>query len=97
MAVRFFTFLNRDRKRPEICSTLDEVRQDVFDYIEMFSNPRRRHGYTEKLSPIEFEGRHSLRLQRFRTMVAIHYRPAHPKGTNQIPQIDAPGTQRFVR
>lgn len=34
---------------------------DVFDYIEMFYNPKRRHSFTEKLSPIEFERRHFLR------------------------------------
>jgi transposase InsO family protein len=29
--------------------------QDVFDYIEMFYNPVRRHGYNGKKSPVEFE------------------------------------------
>jgi len=33
----------------------------VFDYIEMFYNPKRRHGVAEKLSPIEFERRYFLR------------------------------------
>jgi hypothetical protein len=27
----------------------------VFDYIEMFYNPKRRHGFNNQLSPVEFE------------------------------------------
>jgi putative transposase len=35
------------------------------DYAEaeVFCNPKRRHGFNESLSPIEFEKRHFLRLQ----------------------------------
>jgi putative transposase len=32
---------------------------DVFDYIEMFYNPVRRHGFTSDLSPVEFERRYA--------------------------------------
>lgn len=30
-------------------------RSDLFGYIEMFYNPKRRHGHTNLLSPVEFE------------------------------------------
>ena len=30
-------------------------RQDVFDYIEMFYNPKRKHVRNGMLSPVEFE------------------------------------------
>ena len=33
----------------------DEARQDVFDYIEMFYNPKRKHVRNGMLSPVEFE------------------------------------------
>ncbi|EMD9442862.1 IS3 family transposase, partial [Burkholderia cepacia] len=33
---------------------------DLFDYIEMFYNPVRRHGSAGDLSPIEFERRYAL-------------------------------------
>ena len=33
---------------------------DVFDYIELFYNPKRRHSSNDGLSPIEFEKRHAL-------------------------------------
>jgi putative transposase len=35
--------------------TRDEVRADVFDYIERFYNPKRRHSTIGYLSPMEFE------------------------------------------
>lgn len=38
------------------------VRQDIFDYIEMFYNPKCRHGFNDRLSPVEFERRHFERL-----------------------------------
>ncbi|MCX7132666.1 IS3 family transposase [Aeromonas sp.] len=34
---------------------LRKARSDVFDYIEMFYNPIRRHGSNDGLSPVEFE------------------------------------------
>ena len=35
--------------------TRDQARADVFDYIERFYNPRRRHSTLGYISPIEFE------------------------------------------
>ena len=33
----------------------DEARQDVFDYVEMFYNPKRKHVRNGIPSPVEFE------------------------------------------
>jgi putative transposase len=30
----------------------------MFDYIEMFCNPKLRHSFNERLSTVEFEKRH---------------------------------------
>ena len=35
--------------------TSDQAKADVFDYIERFYNPRRRHSTIGYLSPMEFE------------------------------------------
>ena len=35
--------------------TLDAARQDVFDYIEMFYNPTRKHTNNGMLSPVDYE------------------------------------------
>ncbi len=36
-------------------TTRNQARQDVFDYIERFYNPRRRHSTLGYLSPMDFE------------------------------------------
>ncbi|WP_156396616.1 IS3 family transposase, partial [Noviherbaspirillum sp. Root189] len=38
------------------------AKQDVFDYIEMFYNSRRRHGYNNHLSPVDYEKQYFERL-----------------------------------
>lgn len=42
-------------------TTKDAARAEVFDYIEMFYNPNRRHGSIGDLSPVEFERRYAQR------------------------------------
>lgn len=63
VAESFFQLLKRERIRRRIYSTREAARRDVFEYIEMFYNPVRRHGYTDRLSPVEFERRHINRLE----------------------------------
>lgn len=53
----FFQLLKRERVRRHIYRTRDLARADVFNYIEMFYNPKRQHGANEGLSPVEFERR----------------------------------------
>ena len=40
--------------------TRDEARADVFDYIERFYNPKRRHSRIGYMSPMEFESQAGL-------------------------------------
>lgn len=51
----FFGLLKRERIRRRIYSTKSAARSDVFDYIEMFYNPKRRHGSNDDVSPVEYE------------------------------------------
>jgi putative transposase len=51
----FFNLLKRERIRRRLYRSRDEARQDVFDYIEMFYNPKRKHVRNGMLSPVEFE------------------------------------------
>ena len=62
-AERFFQLLKRERIRRRVYATRDDARADVFNYIEMFYNYRRRHSSAAGLSPVEFEQRHSQRLK----------------------------------
>lgn len=53
----FFQLLKRERVKRKIYGSRDEARSDVLDLIEMFYNPRRRHGVAKTLSPVESERR----------------------------------------
>ena len=55
VAESFFQLLKRERIKRKIFSTHGDARAEVFDYIEMFYNPKRRHGSNGGLSPVEFE------------------------------------------
>jgi transposase InsO family protein len=43
--------LKRERIKRKIYATRDEAKTDVFDYIELFYNPKRRHGNNGGLPP----------------------------------------------
>lgn len=62
VAESFFQLLKRERIKRRIYATRDEARADIFDYIELFYNTRRRHGYNDGLSPVQFEQRVTKRL-----------------------------------
>jgi putative transposase len=51
----FFASLKKERVYRTIYRTRDEGRADIFDYIEVFYNSRRRHSTLGQVSPDEFE------------------------------------------
>lgn len=55
VAESFFQLLKRERIRRRTYPTRDDARRDVFDYIEMFYNPKRKHTNNGMLSPVDFE------------------------------------------
>ena len=63
VAESFFQLLKRERIRRQIYVSREDASADVFNYIEMFYNPKRRHGTAGDVSPVEFEKRHSQRLK----------------------------------
>lgn len=64
VAESFFQLLKRERIKRKIYNTRNEARADIFDYIEMFYNTRRRHGSNELLSPVDYEQLYQERLDR---------------------------------
>ena len=62
VAESFFQLLKRERIRRKIYADREEARRDVFDYIELFYNPTRRHGYNNRQSPANFEKQYFERL-----------------------------------
>lgn len=55
VAESFFQLLKRERIRRRTYLTREAARQDMFEYIEMFYNPRRKHTNNGMLSPVVFE------------------------------------------
>ena len=51
----FFSSLKTERTAAKAYRTRDQARADVFDYIECFYNPRRRHSKIGYMTPMEFE------------------------------------------
>ncbi len=51
----FFSSLKTERTARKVYRTRAEARSDVFDYIERFYNPTRRHSTLGYVSPVQFE------------------------------------------
>lgn len=64
----FFQLLKRERIKKKIYGTREEARSDIFDYIEMFYNSKRRHGSSDQMSPAEYDHQY---YQRFRSVYII--------------------------
>lgn len=55
VAESFFQLLKREKIRRRKYRTCEDARHDVFEYIELFYNPKRKHTNNGMLSPIDFE------------------------------------------
>ena len=51
----FFSSMKTERIARKVYRTRTQARADVFDYIETFYNPTRRHSTLGYVSPVEFE------------------------------------------
>ncbi|WP_432652499.1 IS3 family transposase [Pseudoalteromonas luteoviolacea] len=55
VAESFFQLLKRERVKRKIYATREHARADIFDYIEMFYNSRRKHGEANNMPPLAYE------------------------------------------
>tara|TARA_B110001452_G_scaffold177938_1_gene149289 strand:- start:21 stop:845 length:825 start_codon:yes stop_codon:yes gene_type:complete len=62
VAESFFSLLKTERIKRKIYKTRSEARAEIFNYIELFYNPSRRHGNNDGVSPIEFEKQYYQKL-----------------------------------
>lgn len=53
----FFSTMKRERVRSRRYETREDARRDLFDYIEVFYNRKRRHSSLGGVSPAEFEAK----------------------------------------
>ena len=51
----FFSSLKTERIGHKTCRTRNHGKAEVFDYIERFYNPARRHSTPGYLSPMDFK------------------------------------------
>lgn len=56
----FFSRMKDERVTRRRYLRRDEARAEIFDYIERFYNPRRRHSSLGGISPVEYEKRATL-------------------------------------
>jgi len=63
VAESFFQLLKRERIRRKVYIDREAARRDIFDYIELFYNTKRRHGHAGGVTPIEFETQYFKRLE----------------------------------
>jgi putative transposase len=62
-AVKPVSSEQHERSRRKVYRTREEARTDVFDYIEMFYSPTRKHLRNGMLSPVEFERQHKAQAK----------------------------------
>jgi putative transposase len=51
----FFSTLKMERVHRKVYRSRSQARADVFDFIEVFYNPKRRHSTLGYVSPVQFE------------------------------------------
>jgi putative transposase len=61
VAESFFATLKKELIHRRSWPDREELRREVFDYIEIFYNATRRHSTLGMLSPLRYEERHSLK------------------------------------
>ena len=62
VAESFFAQLKTERIKRKVYKTRNEARADIFNYIEFFYNPVRRHGNNGGVSPAMFEQQYFMKL-----------------------------------
>ena len=58
LAESFFGTLQLELLDRHHWETRDQLASAIFEYVEAFFDPRRRHSSIENFSPAEFESRH---------------------------------------
>ena len=56
-AESFFSSLKKERVKKHIYPTHAAARADLFDYIEVFYNRKRRHSHLDQMSPANYEAK----------------------------------------
>ena len=60
VAESFFANLKKEKMRRRKYQTREDARQAIFEYIELFYNPKRRHTHNNRVAPTIYEQQHSM-------------------------------------
>jgi putative transposase len=63
VAESFFATFKKRVTQQKIYSTRDDAKTEIFNFIEMFYNPIKRHSHTGGVSPTQFEEAYFSRLE----------------------------------
>ena len=63
VAESFFATFKKRVTQKKIYATRDEARSEIFNFIEMFYNPVKRHSHTGGVSPAKYEADYFSRLE----------------------------------
>jgi len=63
VAESFFSNLKKEEIRRKIYKTRDDARAAVFNYIEMFYNPKRRHTHNDRVPPTVYEQQYFMKQE----------------------------------
>ena len=55
VAEGFFATFKKQVTKRKIYATREDARREIFNFIEMFYNPVKRHRHTGGVSPVKFE------------------------------------------
>ncbi|SFD76159.1 IS3 family transposase [Pseudoalteromonas denitrificans] len=55
VAESFFTTIKKRIVKKKIYTTRNDAKAEIFNFIKMFSNPKKRHSHTGGISPAKFE------------------------------------------
>lgn len=55
VAESFFSNLKKEKIKRQQYKTRAEAKQEIFQYIAMIYNPKRRHTHNNRMSPNDFE------------------------------------------
>lgn len=60
VAESFLANLKKEKIRRRKYQTREDARQSIFEYIELFYNPKRRHTHNNRVAPTIYEKQHSV-------------------------------------
>ena len=63
VAESFFSNLKKEKIRRKVYKTRDDTRADVFNYIEVFYNPKRRHTHNDRVPLKMYEQQYFLKQE----------------------------------